>query len=68
MMNPLHIAQGELQTALQLTNEIIGLATCATEKSKLELMQTLLLDAYQQLDAAQRLGQGVLRRQHAHLV
>ncbi|MBV8680187.1 MAG: hypothetical protein JO338_07015 [Aquitalea sp.] len=51
--NSLQIAQGEVQIAILLAKEIAGLVASATEKSKLQLMETILRDIYQQLDDAQ---------------
>jgi len=51
--NSLQIAQGEVQIAILLAKEIAGLVASATEKSKLQLMETILRDIYQQLDDVQ---------------
>ncbi|KJV26706.1 hypothetical protein VI06_16330 [Aquitalea magnusonii] len=52
-MDVLQVAQGELQAAILLAKEISGLTSSAAEKMRLELLETLLRDVYQQLDDAQ---------------
>ncbi|WP_145985746.1 hypothetical protein [Aquitalea magnusonii] len=52
-MDVLQVAQGELQAAILLAKEISGLTSSAAEKLRLELLETLLHDVYQQLDDAQ---------------
>jgi hypothetical protein len=52
-MDVLQIAQGELQAAILLAKEISGLTSSSAEKMRLELLETLLRDVYQQLNDAQ---------------
>ena len=52
-MDVLQIAQGELQAAILLAKEISGLTSSSAEKMRLELLETLLHDVYQQLNDAQ---------------
>lgn len=52
-MDTLQVAQGELQAAILLAKEISGLTSSAMEKSRLELLESLLRDAYQQINDTQ---------------